>query len=339
MRRVVVVLCVAGWLAGCGGDGGSGGGGASFCTALGAASTCEGAEQTCREVLTVDAAADSRCVPQRDLFLSCLARHELVCASSSLLYAGPDAATGSSYFLGGYTVQTATDCVRQGDAWQSCLNCTDAVVRAREAVEGYLDQTAPHAPTCEAARDEVLACALPAQVTCPDGQTVEAGGTAETGHIVDELDNVTLYVTEACRARVDAWLDCVHCGQGVAFGKPGKEIGESCRQTAECAEGLTCALDHCTAPCDRDAPGDVCSGRRYVEGECRNRDGRVPSCGLLNACVISCEGNDDCTAIRADGFCPGNGAILEPIDNTVQYGACYFGPCDDYDCTATDPFP
>jgi hypothetical protein len=341
MTRSVVALWICACLIGCGrentGQGGATGAttGTAFCSVLAAASTCQGAGPECQNVLTVDAAADSTCLAERDTFLNCLTGESLVCASSSLLYAGPDAATGESYTIGGYTVQTATACTELGDAWQSCLVCKDAFASAREAATSTFSD--PGEPGCDSERDAFLACALPETATCPDSSTILAGGAEADARTFSELGGVTVHLTADCAAKADAWLSCGYCGHGLGYGKSGKDVGERCDDTTECADGLSCKLHHCTAPCDGD--GLVCSGRTYQDGECRNGEGRTPQCGLQGACVTSCENNEDCTAIQSDGFCPGNGASLEPIDGVVQYGVCYFGPCGDWTCEATDPFP
>jgi hypothetical protein len=328
-------------LGACSGDDASGGGGGGgFCSALGAASTCQGAEEPCRDVLTIDAAADGSCVDQRDAFLGCLTGHDLVCASGSHLYAGPDAASGSSYTLGGYTVQTATDCTRLGDAWVSCNNCREATKRVRDAAETFVIPSDPAATRCREKREAFLACALIAQVTCPDFMTVDSRGPSGTGRTIDDLGGVTVHVTEACGARADEWLSCVYCGGGLGYGKRGRDVGERCDETRDCADGLTCVFDHCTAPCDPAASADVCTGRTWRDGDCRNDAGRIPKCsGIVNACVTSCESNEDCTSIQADGFCPGNGARLEPDRISVEYSVCFFGECNDDYCTPADPFP
>lgn len=351
MARVVCVL-VAVVLVGCGSNKGGGavpGGGpggttgTNFCAVLDLAPTCTGAGPECQNVLSVDAAADDTCLAARDTFLNCIAAESLVCASTTLLYAGPNAASGTSYYLGNYTVQTSSGCTVQGDAWQSCLRCKDRFAAVRAAAADWFTPT-EGAPSCDAARDAFLACALPAVATCPEDAVIEAGATAETGVAFGEtLGGVTLYMTPDCVKKGEAWLSCGFCGAGLGYGKPGKDVGDPCGSTDECAQGLECKLQHCTAPCDSVGHGgvaDYCIGRTWKDGACRNDAGATPSCSsIIKACATSCDGNDDCEAIQSDGFCPGNGATIKTEDWSVEYGLCFFGPCADDGCTATDPFP
>lgn len=347
MARVVGVLCISLVLVGCESDRGGGGTGGttgtSFCAVLAMAATCQSAGPECEKVLTVDAAADDTCLAERDTFLNCISAESLVCASETLLYAGPNAASGSSYSLGNYTVQTSSGCTVQGDAWQSCLRCKERFAAVRQAAEGWFTPS-EGAPSCDEAREAFLACALPAGATCPLDAVIEAGATAATGRTFAEtLAGVTIHATEDCAKKGDAWLSCGYCGAGLGHGKPGKDVGDPCGATDECAKGLTCKLQHCTAPCDSVGHGaqqDYCTGRTWKDGACRNDSGATPSCSsILKACVTSCDGNDDCEAIQSDGFCPGNGATLLTDDWSVEYGKCFFGPCTDEGCKATDPFP
>ncbi len=309
----------------------------AFCAALGRGVGCTGSESPCNDVLTIDAVESSACIGWRDALLGCLATKPLVCDGSSLAYAGNEASSGESYSVGGFTIQTH-ECATQGDAWQSCLACKDSVPVVRQsAIDDYVPWGGQD---CNARRGAFIDCVLADGMRCVD-QAIFDPEAGNGGGKKFSFDWVEVYAGATCAALGDRWLDCVNCGLGYGFDKPGKDVGQPCAESGECAAGLTCALGHCTAECVFNGP-PVCTGRHWAGSRCENDDGREPSCSsIVDACVTDCDGNDDCQAIQQDGFCPGNGAILAYTDGVVEYGVCFFGACGEgwNGCTATDPFP
>jgi hypothetical protein len=344
-----VMVCWCALLIGCDGEdggGGSGSGSSGFCRKLEAVKTCAGGLEECNKEIAIDDIEYPACVQARETLLGCLTRTQMICPSLGTLYANATENTGQPYSLGPYTAWADATCAPLGDAWVSCKNCGEALKKLPEISSGPTDQTTN--ARCASNRQAFLDCVNDEALACPSTDIIEAGADSETdspnaGRELSFDNSLKIFVNPTCGALYDTWQGCVYCGGGLGYEKSGKDVGMACATSGECAQGLSCVFGHCTAPCDPQADTYPCAGRKFVDGVCVNDDARETTCShRINACIVACSDNSTCQSLQSDGFCPGNGAILDSSQsNIVEYGYCFFGACreDGWGCASDNPFP
>lgn len=127
-------------------------------------------------------------------------------------------------------------------------------------------------PGCGDVRDDLFDCAdEQSSWACPDGSTLLAGASYESGGRQYTIDNYTMWLPASCDAVGDAWQRCTTCGPNDAQAPTEPPPGSYSLSCYECA--MSGSIVECR--CDGFNPDrtsiDVCA----CLGDISNKDGTL----------------------------------------------------------------